>query len=106
MYEPYQNQPQEKKSNGVSIASFVCGLVSLCCCNPMYLVSLAAVILGIVGITQKNNPNKGMAIAGIIIAAVGVVLSIVITILSLSTGVLVDLFGASTATTPSYYYYY
>ena len=81
--EHYQYQPEEKKSNGVSIAALVCGLLSLCCCNPMYLVSLAAIVLGIVGISQKNSSNKGMAITGLVLGSLAIVVSIIVDIILL-----------------------
>ncbi len=72
---------QEKKSNGICIASLVCGLVSfLGCCNPFYLVSLAAVILGIVGVCGSYS-GKGMAIAGIILGVLAVLIWVVLDIL-------------------------
>ncbi|MBQ8605224.1 MAG: DUF4190 domain-containing protein [Clostridia bacterium] len=68
-YQP-QPQPQKEKGNGLSIASLVCGLVSFFgCCNPLYLVSATAVILGIVALCV--NRSKGMAITGIILGVVG-----------------------------------
>ena len=100
--------PAAPAKNGMAIASLICGIVSLVCCGGGGIVSVLAIVFGIIGLTKakETGVGKGMAIAGIIIAAVGVVLSIVIAIVSLSTGVLAGLFGASTATTPSYYYYY
>lgn len=74
--------PVEKKSNGVAIAALVCGIVSLCCCNPLYLVSLLAVILGIIGVAN-NNGGKGMAITGIILGIVAVCLGILLDIILL-----------------------
>ena len=83
----YQPQPpQQQKGNGVSIASLVCGLVSFFgCCNPLYLVSAAAVILGIVALCV--NRSKGMAIAGIILGVVGAAIWVVVDIfLAVFTG--------------------
>jgi hypothetical protein len=74
-------EPKPKK-NGWAIASLVCGIVSLCCCNPMYMVSLAAVITGIVGL-MGNKGSKGMAITGIVLGGVAVLVGIVLDILLL-----------------------
>ena len=78
--QPYYQQPPinvtvqpQKSSSGVCTASLILGLVSLFCCNPLYLTSLAAVITGIIGLTG-NRDSKGMAVAGLIlgIASVGI----------------------------------
>jgi prepilin-type processing-associated H-X9-DG protein len=71
-YPGYGTPPPELKTSGVAIASLVCGILF---CFP--LCSLAALVLGIIGITQtKNNQAKGrgMAIAGTILGAVGTLL--------------------------------
>lgn len=65
---------QQKRINGWAIAALICGLVSLLVTNPLYLVSLAAIILGIVGLTRASG--KGMAVAGIITGGVAVVCGI------------------------------
>ena len=72
--------PVKKKTSGVSIAALVCGLVSLCCCNPLYLVSVAAIILGAIGII-KNDESKGMAIAGLVLGIVSVVICVIMDII-------------------------
>ncbi len=64
-------QPQPQKGKGVSIAALVCGIVafvsSICgfCLNPCLMTTFAAIICGIIGMSSKNNPSKGMAIAGL-----------------------------------------
>lgn len=62
-------QNNNTTSNGVGIASFICGL-SCFLCNPLYLVCLAAIVLGIVGLCQAGK-SKGFAIAGLILGIVG-----------------------------------
>ena len=60
---PYSSQPQ--RTNGAAIASLICGIVG---CIP--LAALAAVILGIIGISVSRKPQtggKGMSIAGLIL---------------------------------------
>ena len=69
-------EPKPKK-NGWAIAALVCGIVSLCCCNPMYMVSLAAVITGIVGL-MGNKGSKGMAITGIVLGGVSLIIVVIL----------------------------
>ncbi|MCM1132356.1 MAG: DUF4190 domain-containing protein [Ruminococcus flavefaciens] len=75
--QPPQNQGGSK---GLSIASMVCGIVSIlgfCCCTPIGIIcGLAGVILGILSKT-KNMGGQGMALAGIITGAIGIVGSII-----------------------------
>lgn len=60
---------------GFSIASMVCGIMSiLCCCLGFFslVLAIAAIVLGIVSISGKYD-GKGMAIAGIITGGFGIV---------------------------------
>ena len=61
----YYYVQQPPKNNGVGIAALVCGLVSLCCCNPLYLVSLAAIVLGIIGMCTKGC-STGLSLSGLL----------------------------------------
>ena len=80
-----------KKANGVSLASFICGVVGVCCCNPFYLMNIAAAILGIIGLATSKGRPKGMAIAGLCLGLGGLVLQgisdFVITLLTGGLGV-------------------
>lgn len=72
MYQP--EVTEEKK--GLSIASMIlgiCGLLAWCipCCG--YPVTITGLILGIVGIKKGG---KGMAIAGIILSAITLLLTL------------------------------
>jgi hypothetical protein len=60
------------KTNGAAIASLVCGILG---CVP-FVTSLAAIILGVVGIggSRKTGSGKGMAIAGIILGILGILI--------------------------------
>lgn len=68
---------------GFGIASLVCGILALitcclwCTCIPLAVVSI---VLGILQIKKGSGVGKGMAIAGIICAAVGLVLFIALTV--------------------------
>ena len=74
-------EPKPQK-NGWAIAALVCGIVSLCCCNPMYMVSLAAIITGIIGL-MGDKGSKGMAIAGIVLGGVSALIGVVVDIITL-----------------------
>jgi len=63
------------QSNGLAIASLIVGIVSFCI--PL-LGSLAAIVLGIVGLTRTKDPRvggKGMAITGIVLGALSIVIT-------------------------------
>lgn len=80
---PYEQT--STKGNGVAIASLVCGILGLvaCCCSPIINlpISIAALVCGIMGVKSQN---KGMAIAGIVLGAVGIVLGIVSAIMMIA----------------------
>lgn len=64
---------------GVAIASLVCGILSLvCCCLSWFsfVLAVAAIVLGIITIAKKYD-GMGMAIAGIVTAAIGLIIFIV-----------------------------
>ena len=73
----------KQESNGMAIGGFVCSLVGLLlCCGG--IVSIIGLILSIIGLSkskQMNGSGKGLAIAGIIIGAIGVVVFILTIIL-------------------------
>jgi prepilin-type processing-associated H-X9-DG protein len=65
------------QTSGKAIASFVLGLCSFVCC---LFTGIPAIILGILGLGDINNPKKnvsgsGLAITGIVIGSLGVVLA-------------------------------
>lgn len=81
-YQPYpQNQyyagaQPQKPGKGLGIASMICGIAALvlfCMCINIPL-AIVALILGIVCLAKKDGAGKGMAIAGIITAAISVLL--------------------------------
>ncbi len=81
----YQNTAPANQTNGLAIAGLI---VSILCCGSLSLVSLILSILGLTSSKKMNGSGKGMAIAGIIISAIGMILSIISTILYF-TGALV-----------------
>lgn len=66
------------KSGGLAVGSLVCGIISIIGCWSLItlIVAVVGVVLGTVNNVQ-DNPNKGMAIAGIILSIVGFLFSIV-----------------------------
>ncbi|MBO5142384.1 MAG: DUF4190 domain-containing protein [Clostridia bacterium] len=71
-----ENKVEEK---GFSIASLVCGILTIlssCCGIFNVILGIFAIILGIIG---KSIGGKGYAIAGIVCGAIGIVISIMIT---------------------------
>lgn len=77
-YSSNQNElKQEGGKIGFSIASLVCGILSLtCCCSTTFglILAVAAVVLGIIVLHNKYD-GKGMAIAGIITGCIGCLIS-------------------------------
>ncbi len=73
-----------KDKGGFAVASLVLGIVSyvVCCVGP--ITQILAVIFGIIGI---KSSKKGLAIAGIILGALGIVSTIVTFIISIITGI-------------------
>ena len=67
---------EEKKTSGLAIASLVCGIASLII-NPCYLVSLAAIVLGIIGLSLRCG-GKGMALAGLLVGSGSIVIWVII----------------------------
>jgi hypothetical protein len=65
---------EEKKSNGVAITALIFGILGIII--PIFIFAIVALILGIVGLTKSKKlggAGKGLAIAGIIMGAVGLV---------------------------------
>ena len=85
-YNPYSPEPQGSKA--LSIVSLCLGIATivLCCCNPCNIpLGIGAIMTGIIA-KKKNLPGSGMALAGIICGAVGIVAYIVLTIIGLLGG--------------------
>lgn len=99
---PYEMQDLPKRSSGLAIASMVCGILSVVFCCGMWLswiLSVVAIVLGIVSISKRQG-GRGMAIAGIITAAFGLLLSIGFLVFAYAVG------EAGNALGPGYYDYY
>lgn len=77
---------------GLSVASMVCGILSiLCCCFTFFgfVLAVAAIILGVICL-KNHYEGKGMAIAGIICGGVSLFLLILIAIVGGATGVFTE----------------
>ncbi len=93
--DTYQNTQQNlsqmysqstERASGFAIAGMVCGILSIVCCCAWYISG----ILGILGLVfsimaiVKKMPGKGLAIAGIVCASVGLILAIGLLVFALS----------------------
>ncbi len=88
-------QPQSAPGGGFAIAGMILGIISIpgmCFGWWGSLVGVVGLILSILGL--KCIPKKGMATAGLICSAIGIVGGIILTIISLMVvGEVFDLFG-------------
>lgn len=94
----------EERPGPMAIGALICGILSLLCSwVPVvgFVLSVAAIVLGIIevkriGRGEGSAKGKGMALAGIILGAVGIVFGIiwiaVVGILSFA-GIFSDWFG-------------
>lgn len=93
-YVPEPVTPAKPDKPGLAIAALVLGILSLCawllpiCGFP---IAIAGVILGILGL---KTSKKGMAVAGLIMAGIALLLTLLWTIFGAvvnSTGIMQDL---------------
>ena len=79
----YQQAPAARGTDGKAVASLVLGIASLIMwCCPLIGLPIAGTGL-ILGIVARKGPNRGMAIAGVVLSAVGVLLAIAMFILNI-----------------------
>lgn len=82
------NNAQPKQTNGLALAGFIVSLVStLLCCGSLNIISLILSIIGAVKAKDLNGSGKGLAIAGIIISALGLILLILLTVLGYAAAI-------------------
>lgn len=86
--EPYYQNPQDpyqpQGPNGLAIASLVLGIISIptiCCYGLGILLGIIGIVLGIVS-RKSGTKMSGMAIAGIILSAIGILFGILFWILA------------------------
>ncbi len=67
-----------QKNGGLAVGSLVCGIISILGFWSLitFILAIVGVVLGIVNNAQ-DNPNKGMAIAGVILNIIGFLLTII-----------------------------
>ena len=85
-YTTYEEVAGPEK-NTIALVAMILGIVGFLL-DPLYLVSVAAIILGIIGVCKKNAPRRGMAIAGIILGGVSMACQMLVdTLLTIFTGI-------------------
>ena len=87
----YDNNGAVKKSNTFALVGFILSLVNILCCGSFSIFGLVFSIIGLVESKKQNGNGKGMAIAGIIISAIFIVLSILFVILGTFTSMIEEL---------------
>ena len=84
----YYGQAMQDKGDsiGFGVASMVLGILSMLtfCCCVNYIFAVLAIIFGIVQMVKSNK--KGMAVTGIITAAISIIISIIFWIAAYSGG--------------------
>ncbi|MCX4093805.1 DUF4190 domain-containing protein [Nocardia sp. alder85J] len=88
-YQPYQGpgysqQPQATGNNGLAIASLVLSLVGLFCC-PAGIAGIVCGVMALNQIKERGGQGRGMALAGIIIATIGIALTVIIVAIDVAT---------------------
>ena len=92
-YTEYTGDDEGGGNIGFAIASMVCGCLSILCCFGTcvsWVLSIVAIVLGVITLTKKYD-GRGFAIAGIVTAGVGIILSIIMTVAIFTTGALEDI---------------
>ena len=64
-------------SSGLGIASLILGILSLCGSGALFCAVPLGLIGGVLGVLGINTKGKSLAIAGIVLSAVGLLLAIV-----------------------------
>ena len=80
---PTQSMPslQVRRTNGMAVAGFLLSLFALfcCCCGPV--PSILGLVFSCIGLVQTNRDplqsGRGLAIAGIVLAAIGLMISLI-----------------------------
>ncbi len=92
----------EEPGKVLGIISLVSGILSITCCIGM--TSLIPLILGIVS-KSKQKENNGLALAGIILGAIGLVIFVVYIVVCIIIGVAAGSSTAYDAMSSSSFYY-
>lgn len=89
-YGAPEGYPQPQQTSPLAIVSLVTGILGVLCCN-FFVLSIAAVVTGIIGrkqIAQSGGRQKGdgLAKAGLVLGIVGLVLGVVLFVLNIAFG--------------------
>ena len=90
--------PAAQSTNGMAVASLVLGILSILLfftVVPPFILGGLGVIFGIIGVSKAGQgaPNKGLAIAGLVCGAIGIVAAIAFIALVVTTGEVVTNFS-------------
>ncbi len=75
------NAPEARTSEGLAIASLICGILSIvcCCCNLLGLMlGIAAIVCAVLA---QRRGSSGMAVAGLVCGIIGCLLSMAVLIM-------------------------
>jgi hypothetical protein len=75
---------------GIAIASLIIGILSLCASLGWYCGAPLSIVGLILGFLSVKSSGKGMAIAGIILSAVGLLLTIIFFIVGRISGPIIQ----------------
>ncbi len=84
--EPAPPMPVPADRRGLAIASLVLGIISLCGAIFWFCGGPLAIVAVVLGVLSRNSTARGMATAGIILGAIGILLAIVFVILTITSG--------------------
>lgn len=88
-YTEEKDEAREQKLKSFSTASLVLGIVtaavSVVCCCLVWITTIICIITGVLaivyGVLSINSVNKAKSIWGIVLGAIGMIISIIITII-------------------------
>lgn len=85
-YDPYNTYGRGALpgTNGKAIASLVCGVASLMLCM-CFVPSLAAIILGVIGLSETRRTGqagRGLAIGGLVLGGVTMILGLLLVVVN------------------------
>ncbi|MDO5574722.1 MAG: DUF4190 domain-containing protein [bacterium] len=76
----FQEGQKEQSSKGLAIASMILGIVSICCCCISLPLGGLGIVLAILS-KRENREMLGQAKAGLITSIIGIIISIIATVL-------------------------